>query len=288
MTPRISWTMASSACAMRFTKVDLPTFGRPTTATMGRAWRILYVRGRRWRPRWMKGRLWPDARARAARCRARASISGRNSDGLQDTTASGTPASFSISSKLMSSSVSPSSLNTTRGITEGRGALPQGVRRLRPPWRAEGAGGCHAQFRTSKRPVGVVRAQDCSTCALRPSRGATGRWRRYVAAAQKAGHVHVAAEEGVRHREGREGAPQAGSPPPAGSRKGCMAAPATKRARTPGRAAAPPRRRAAAPRRARLAPVVHVGADDAHAVLEHARSRRSVLQAAGFPAASAP
>ena len=36
VTPRISCTMASSAWAMRFTKVDLPTFGRPTTATMGR------------------------------------------------------------------------------------------------------------------------------------------------------------------------------------------------------------------------------------------------------------
>ena len=36
MTPRISWTMASLAWAMRFTKVDLPTFGRPTTATSGK------------------------------------------------------------------------------------------------------------------------------------------------------------------------------------------------------------------------------------------------------------
>ena len=35
VTPRDSWTMASEVWARRLTSVDLPTFGRPTTATIG-------------------------------------------------------------------------------------------------------------------------------------------------------------------------------------------------------------------------------------------------------------
>ena len=35
VTPRDSWTMASEVWARRLTSVDLPTLGRPTTATIG-------------------------------------------------------------------------------------------------------------------------------------------------------------------------------------------------------------------------------------------------------------
>src|SRR5699024_10435648 len=99
--------------------------GVPPPRLWVRAWRILYVRGRGAAEMDEGAGFWPDAHARAARCRARASISGRNSDGLQDTTASGTPASFSISFKLMSSSVRPSSLKTTLGMRK-RSQHPSG------------------------------------------------------------------------------------------------------------------------------------------------------------------